>query len=344
VTREAEGLHEGTLNVELMAKQKLPQQIVDTVEMWGHNTEVVGALWRHRQTIGGCYTHKLKTRDVQALRMAAALISGTDKPYGRVCALQGCGEGHGTFRHVQMVCKGEGMEGLRRKLWDSVENALRKHKTVGEWLQAAGASHAEGGCGHPKGWTGAGEHWSVLSALGWLLPIGHEDEFEERTEKGRPSRLEGAYDLAYRGVVPKALAEHLQRAPHPGLQEEADDRRDKAVWDVAASIMAVGMKLNKKYAKRLGERLKQVSDEHEERDEREEDGAQQAPGDAPTQQEPRAIKRCEGEPCAERYRTEGTQPKEATAKGKRCQRCQRRLRETMDIETLTAAGGEAEGD
>jgi hypothetical protein len=84
-------------------------------------------------------------------------MPGTDEQYGRVCPLQGCGGGHGTFRHVQMVCRGAGMEELRHKLWDSVEYALREHKTVREWQQVAGASHAVGGCEHPKGWTGGGE-------------------------------------------------------------------------------------------------------------------------------------------------------------------------------------------
>jgi hypothetical protein len=48
--------------------------------------------------------------------MHAAVRPDTDEPYGRDCPLEGCGEWHGTFRHVHMGCKEAQMVLLREQL------------------------------------------------------------------------------------------------------------------------------------------------------------------------------------------------------------------------------------
>ena len=163
-----------------MAEYKLPEQVVGMVGEWEKGTDVTRILWKHRQAVQGCYTHKLKVRDARAMLMHAAVRPDTDEPYGRDCPLEGCCEWHGTFRHVQMGCKEERMVRLKEKLWDFVEEVLKTHETVGHWLQAAATSRVEGGCGHPEGWTGEEEfqeRWPILHAVGWLVPTTHERDF-----------------------------------------------------------------------------------------------------------------------------------------------------------------------
>jgi hypothetical protein len=153
-----------------------------------------------------------------------------------------------------MGCKEVEMERLRDDLWDFVEKALITHMPVESWLLRAATSHAEGGCGHPKGWIGREEYqarWPVLHALGWLLPTTHEMDFQPRHAM-RPVTLEGAYDLGYRGVIPPKIAERITRPPEPGCEPENKDRRDEySVSDVKATIVAVGVRLARMYAKAL---------------------------------------------------------------------------------------------
>jgi hypothetical protein len=117
-----------------------------------------------------------------------------------------------------MGCKEEHMVRLREQLWDFVEGVLKTHGPVRRWQQAAATSRAEGGCGHPEGWTGEEEfqgRWPILHAVGWLVPTTHEMGFQER-EGGRPVTMEGAYDLGYRGVIPTTIAEKITRPRTPG--------------------------------------------------------------------------------------------------------------------------------
>jgi hypothetical protein len=88
-----------------MAELKLPERVVELVGEWEKGTDVTRILWKHQQAVQGCYTHKLKVRDARAMLMRVAVRPDTDEPYGGDCPLEGCGEWHGTFRHVQMGCK-----------------------------------------------------------------------------------------------------------------------------------------------------------------------------------------------------------------------------------------------
>jgi hypothetical protein len=192
---------------------------------------------------------------------------------------------------------------LREQLWDFVEEVLKTHEPVGQWLQAAAISRAEGGCGHPEGWTGEEnfqERWPILHAVGWLVPTTREMDFQHQHD-GRPVTLEGAYDVGYRGVIPTTIAEKITRPPTPGEHLENQDQPDKLVWDVASAIVAVGVSLSTMCAISLDKKMPLVEREEEKDEEGQPQGQNNATPGPP-------ARNCEGRWCREKEQLGGGPP------------------------------------
>jgi hypothetical protein len=161
------------------------------------------------------------------------------------------------------------------------------------------------------------------------VPTSHEYLFEDRSGR-RPTELEGAYGLGYRGVVPDAVAEKITRPPQPGQLAKKKDRRDELVWDVAAAIAAVGMRLTRTYAGALNERLGRPVEEGGNVLGQNVNEIPQIPGNG-LQAPPGRT--CRGRQCADRQRLDGVPPSPIglrEAAGEVCQQCRRRRAEDRE--------------
>jgi len=242
VPRVAADLHQQSLDLRVVAAAGVPEELREVCDMQEEKKDVLYlGLWKQRMGVQGGYTHYVKVKHEAAL--------GVDERMGRRCPVPGCGGGHGTLRHVDVSCAGAGMHGVRHKLWEWVESRLRAVHGVGWWVNESRRGAHEGGCGHPEGWTGrpGTEDTPILAHMGWLVPTNQEHVFEGRKANGRATVLEEAYDLGYRGVVPKAIAERL-------LTEEGKVDNE-LIAQISAAIGMISITLRRKYAGLLGDVL-----------------------------------------------------------------------------------------
>ena len=230
VMRELPFLHKGTLNLTRMAAMQAPVELAHTVAR-GSTRSYLRKLWMHRQAMQGCFTHKLKIRDPDAVMYSTLHTDESDRTehhdtptldageegdtivLDKTCPL--CGEGPGTLRHVILTCKHPAMVAIRHRLFGFVHDRMCEAASNTDWARATSTPINSGGCKHPAGWQGSDEHesavdqWPWLALSGWLLPTPHEGTLNARTRTGRPQTLETAQDLGYRGVVPVCISNIL---------------------------------------------------------------------------------------------------------------------------------------
>jgi len=188
------------------------------------SVDLSGVFYRALRAVGGSWTEAMHS-DGSLCDLAESWADRTGAASFRVCPL--CGDGAGTPRHVVMRCWE--MRSLADFVRDKVEAELLFDNSRVRLLDAAAAyrdSLDEQGRPHPLPAVDprAVSRWPVLSAWRWLVPLpGREELLSGLSEHGGApaAAVEQEYDLAYRGVMPRALG--LALAGPPSSPSDSED-------------------------------------------------------------------------------------------------------------------------
>ena len=78
------------------------------------------------------------------------------------------------------------------------------------------------------------DRWPLISWLGWMVPINGEDELQGDRQQ------EGPYDLGYRAVIPKCIAQQVYSDSLPPGSSKADDIQANAVQITISIAVLMG--------------------------------------------------------------------------------------------------------
>ena len=167
-----------------------------------------------------------------------------------------------------LTCKFPELETLRCILFDYVHDqmgqaAMGQAADGTEWARTVSTAIDNGGCMHLGWWEGcyamAGTEnkWPWLAMSCWLLPTNHENLMNERNELGRPTHLERAQHLGYRGVIPtcisnillsgKSVPRRFEKMPDPrGINDS-----DFPLYKIANAINTAAAHIRRKHADNL---------------------------------------------------------------------------------------------
>ena len=180
---------------------------------------------RLHRAIGGSWTERLHAHATEAT-VASQWAARVDDPSHRTCPL--CRQAPGTPRHVVMGCTA--LAPLVNLLRDDMERDLAAIAGSSHLLEAARrwqtSVQRRGGEHPPSPPPSVVERWPILAAWRWLVPIPAREALLSQDVAGSSAasaNKECGTDLAYRGVLPKALGVaicHLSPASLEDLELE----------------------------------------------------------------------------------------------------------------------------
>ena len=181
--------------------------------------------FRLHRAIGGSWTECLHAHATEAT-VASQWAARVDDPSHRTCPL--CRQAPGTPRHVVMGCTA--LAPLVNLLRDDMERDLAAIAGSSHLLEAARrwqtSVQRRGGEHPPSPPPSVVERWPILAAWRWLVPIPAREALLSQDVAGSSAasaNKECGTDLAYRGVLPKALGVaicHLSPASLEDLELE----------------------------------------------------------------------------------------------------------------------------
>ena len=131
----------------------------------------------------------------------------------------------GTLRHLALLCTHPDLVAIREAMFDAVEHQVAE-ATRNPDVQMR---HRPGNApmDNRESSTGAtpAARWPNLWAAKWLLPL--EQGTEARLTTG--DEPESAWDVGYRGLVPRALARSLVPRPEPALDDHHNPPEERAL-------------------------------------------------------------------------------------------------------------------